>query len=287
MKFKIQAEKIIVSSHSTITTKSDSVIECTIMCKNNRNCMIASYDSITKQCKLDSDSKPKTERLQTGKIAIISHGPTDCSENPQGSINGVYRMFVNNSYIDVYCDMVADGWTVIQRRLDGSIDFYREWADYKKGFGRVSGEYWLGNDNIFNILNRKSYSLRFDVQDWSGEWRYAQYEMFKLADESNGYEITLSGYTGNAGDAMLGSQKYLTDTRFSTKDRDNDDMPTAKCTDHTNGGWWYQGLPERWCTKVNPNGRYSVDDSTTSMFWYPWKSSFKGMKSITMKIKHF
>ncbi|CAG2251539.1 unnamed protein product [Mytilus edulis] len=63
---------------------------------------------------------------------------------------------------------------------------------------------------------------------------------------------------------MLGSQKYLTDTRFSTKDRDNDDMPTAKCTDHTNGGWWYQGLPERWCTKVNPNGRYSVDDSTTS-----------------------
>ncbi|XP_063416813.1 ficolin-2-like [Mytilus trossulus] len=153
---------------------------------------------------------------------------------------------------------------VIQRRLDGSIDFYRDWSDYKKGFGNVSGEYWLGNDNIFNILNGKSYSLRFDVQDWSGEWRYAQYKIFKLADESKGYEITLDGYTGNAGDAMLGSLKYLTDTRFSTKDHDNDDMPTAKCTDHTNGGWWYQGLPGRWCTKVNPNGRYFGDASTTS-----------------------
>jgi len=33
---------------------------------------------------------------------------------------------------DVYCDT---GWTVIQRRQDGSVDFNRTWADYEKGFG--------------------------------------------------------------------------------------------------------------------------------------------------------
>jgi hypothetical protein len=33
---------------------------------------------------------------------------------------------------------------VFQRRLDGSTDFFRGWAHYKNGFGKLRREFWLG-----------------------------------------------------------------------------------------------------------------------------------------------
>ncbi|XP_063442734.1 ryncolin-1-like [Mytilus trossulus] len=183
---------------------------------------------------------------------------------------------------------------VIQRRQDGSTDFYRDWLDYKNGFGDLSGEYWLGNDNIFNILNGKSYSLRFDLEDWSGERRYAQYETFSIADESAEYQLTLAGYSGDAKklnmddacDSMLGSDPALNlnGKRFSTKDRDNDDNAGGQCALVQKGGWWY-----KWCTYANPNGLYflGTEPDYSGIYWYKWNTSIRyyRMKSVTMKIK--
>ena len=53
------------------------------------------------------------------------------------------------------------GWAVFQKRLDGSVNFYRGWNDYKARFGHLNGEYWLGLAKLNKLTtnNRKRYKL--------------------------------------------------------------------------------------------------------------------------------
>ncbi|CAG2237318.1 Angiopoietin-4 [Mytilus edulis] len=198
---KTKNKGIVSSDASKRTSKARSGIECSAVCTSDENCCSSSFDTHSKICTLFSTCCLMTEDAEgysiTKKTPEQGTFPADCSEFPDGTNDGVYAISVNNDCIHVYCDMV-DKWTVIQRRQDGSTDFYRDWLDYKNGFGDPSGEFWLGNDNISNILNGKSYSLRFDLEDWSGERRYAQYAMFSIANEFADYQLTLAGYSGDA-----------------------------------------------------------------------------------------
>lgn len=33
---------------------------------------------------------------------------------------------------------------MIQRRINGSINFHRGWKEYENGFGPIDGEHWIG-----------------------------------------------------------------------------------------------------------------------------------------------
>ncbi|CAG2184390.1 unnamed protein product [Mytilus edulis] len=74
--------------------------------------------------------------------------PQECSDiNIKNRTDGVYTIYPDGQRATpVYCDMTTKNlsWTVIQRRINGFIDFYRGWSAYKDGFGDVNSEYWLG-----------------------------------------------------------------------------------------------------------------------------------------------
>ena len=84
---------------------------------------------------------------------------------------------------NVFCDMKNGGWTVFQSRMDGSVDFYRNWADYVAGFGQLKGEHWLGLEKLVCLTTRRPRTeLRVDLADYEGNYKYAQYSFFSVGN---------------------------------------------------------------------------------------------------------
>ena len=106
--------------------------------------------------------------------------------------------------MQVRCDMTTagGGWTVFQRRLNGSVDFFLGWASYKNGFGNLDSEFWLGNDKLHRLTAADNMTLRVDLEDFDGNITYAEYTTFKVANESDKYRLLIGGYSGTAGDSL-------------------------------------------------------------------------------------
>ena len=94
---------------------------------------------------------------------------------------------------DVWCDLDTQGggWLVFQRRQDGSVDFYRGWADYQRGFGDITAEHC--NLVLHAITSKELYELRVDLEDWDGNKTFAEYYYFKIGSYEDKYRLTVSG----------------------------------------------------------------------------------------------
>ena len=133
-------------------------------------------------------------------ITLLVSVYKSCAEHYKAGqrISGVYRVNPDNaSAFDVYCDQTTagGGWTVFQKRLNGSVDFNRVWKDYKQGFGNLSEEFWLGLDKIHRLTKERS-KLRVDLEGFNGQTSYAEYDLFGVANEGNNYRLTLGTYAG-------------------------------------------------------------------------------------------
>ena len=88
---------------------------------------------------------------------------------------------------------------MFQRRENGYINFYRNWASYENGFGDTNSEHWLGNQKIHRITHQGRYELRIDMADFGGNVAYANYGDFYIGDKETNYQLTVGAYSGDAG----------------------------------------------------------------------------------------
>ena len=208
---------------------------------------------------------------------------SDCKDAlTQGqTTSGVYTIKPDNqSAFQAYCDMVTDGggWTVFQRREDGSVDFYRYWTDYQQGFGNLSGEFWLGLDKIHRLTPTAT-QLRIDMQDFDGNSRYAQYSSFSVGDSVSQYTLSVSGYSGTAGDSLAHHNR----SKFSTRDQENDAHSSDNCAQVYKGAWWYNH-----CHNSNLNGLYHGGPHSSyadGVNWVAWRGYRYSLKFTEMKLR--
>ncbi|ALC39393.1 bru-2 [Drosophila busckii] len=147
--------------------------------------------------------------------------------------------------LQVPCDSKFTGaeWTVIQRRVNGSVNFNRTWEEYKNGFGDLCGNFWLGLEKLHMMTKCQPHKLYIQLEDFKNEMRYARYSDFRIGNEAQAYELLSVGkYTGTAGNAFnIGGGKGgdAKNVKFSTPDRDNDKADNYNCAAGYASGWWF------------------------------------------------
>jgi len=179
------------------------------------------------------------------------------------SPSGVYKM---NSWcsgrlsiVDMYCDTTTanGGWTVIQRRKDGTENFNRPWTDYENGFGDLNGEFWYGLKAMNCLTQTGQWELRVDFEFPNKTRSYLHYNVFRVGSVSKEYPLTISGFTGETHTDPFTSHYLHNGMKFSTYDNDNDRWNKGNCAKQVanargNGGWWYSS-----CWNINLNSQYN------------------------------
>ena len=175
------------------------------------------------------------------------------------------------------------GWTIIQRRLDGSVNFYRSSYEYANGFGNVTGEFWLGLRYISKLSSNCRSTLRVELEDFEEDRRHAEYSYFRVSS-SYRYQLYVSGYSGTAGDGLYSgsySQRH-NGMSFSTRNCDYDNYRYS-CAQRYRSGWWFNN-----CLQSNLNGLYSDNPQVSYLMgitWNTWRGNYYSCKGAEMKVR--
>ena len=159
----------------------------------------------------------------------------------------------------------TDGWIDILRRIDGSQNFNRTWADYVNGFGDPHGEFWLGLETLHTLTSSGTWKFIADMAAWNGDQFYEEFNGFSECDASGNYVLTVGDKnplsTANAGGKN--SMAHHNGMKFSTVDKDND-VHHTNCAATYTGGWWYGK-----CYDSHPTGIYLLNGEVncTGVTW--------------------
>ncbi|XP_053387975.1 neurogenic locus notch homolog protein 1-like [Mercenaria mercenaria] len=167
-----------------------------------------------------------------------------------GQTTAVYGIHLWKSHkpLNVLCDMdtAGGGWTVFQNRYDGSVDFYRNFANYTAGFGSMNGEFWLGLESLRELVSQGKSELRIDVTTADGISLHGTFANFNISAGPY-YTLHVSPETGTLGSGISSSNNNM---HFSTFDHDKD-TNSGNCAEMYHGAWWYYS-----CRGTDLNGIY-------------------------------
>uniref|UniRef100_A0A8C1XRX5 Fibrinogen C domain containing 1 n=1 Tax=Cyprinus carpio TaxID=7962 RepID=A0A8C1XRX5_CYPCA len=196
--------------------------------------------------------------------------PRDCSDIYASGQreDGIYSVFPTHypEGFQVFCDMTTDGggWTVIQRREDGSVNFFRDWEAYREGFGKITGEHWLGKPSMsLSVMQSHQFRVWVTILGKCHDFHF-----------HSGCLVTRSEKC----DSLLKHNGM----KFTTKDKDNDHSEN-NCASFYHGAWWYRN-----CHTSNLNGQYLRGQHTSyadGIEWSSWTGWQYSLKFTEMKIR--
>ncbi|XP_010869361.1 fibrinogen-like protein 1 [Esox lucius] len=255
---------------------------------------------------LPQSSTNLTESFKTGVLDTLPPAGSltvydrDCSElfERLRPASGFYRIRprVDQEPVLAFCDMEdGGGWTVLQRRRHGRVDFNRDWVDYRDGFGDFklwNDEFWLGNEHIHSLVKDGENLVKIDLMDWGGQRRHVYYQNFKIADEKDSYRLFYGLYSGDGGDALSGGtgmleqwSDSLSGMPFSTRDQDHDRYLQGNCAQENRGGWWYNR-----CHAANLNGKFYRGGPYQGRYdngvvWGTWRGLWYSLRHTSIKLR--
>uniref|UniRef100_A0A3Q3S747 Angiopoietin-like 6 n=1 Tax=Mastacembelus armatus TaxID=205130 RepID=A0A3Q3S747_9TELE len=213
--------------------------------------------------------------------------------------SGIYllRLQSANHLLQAWCEQTQaqGGWTVIQRRQDGSVNFFRTWEQYKQGFGNLDGEYWLGLEHLHWLTKQAHYKLRVTLEDWQGRQVFAEYDSFHLEPESDWYRLRLGLYQGTPSHAIqvcpVPHQVQFFKFSFGTEAFSVNNLSCSlavspgNCAHYQKGGWWYH-----MCAHSNLNGVWYRGGHYRSryqdgVYWAEFHGGSYSLKRVSMMIK--
>ena len=149
--------------------------------------------------------------------------------------------------------------------------FNKTWSEYQRGFGDLDSDYWIGLDILHLATSQSEWILRViivhcfrrgskivlniickfiiqfnncnivifqvSLQDWDSNEYVAYYSSMKVANETDNYKLTLTGYddvrSTLADSFTLGGHATA---EFTTFDKDNDNLGSGNCATTYSGG---------------------------------------------------
>ncbi|XP_062616882.1 ryncolin-4-like [Saccostrea cucullata] len=197
------------SEHELIGEYAKSFKDCAEKCRGD--CGVFGYNEVLKKCRLHRNFNMLTTSEEKGWRSFFNDFPaTDCQDildkgHNNDSVYDIFPFGITSIPVKVFCDMttMGGGWTAIQKRMDGSVTFDRNWTEYKNGFGSPETEIWIGNDIIHQLTKENTSSLHVSITLQNGTTFYEVYDRFSVSKETGKYQLFLAGpATGTLGNCI-------------------------------------------------------------------------------------